>query len=186
MYPLSTIFGLPRQLLAPLFQRPYVWERDRQWEPLWEDICGVAEAVHAGTEAIKPHFLGAIVLDQQLMPMRHIETRFIIDGQQRLATLQVFFAAFRDACRGALADSPVPEGIEEMMYNTSKMLEEDLERFKVLPTTPRPSARSSDCTGRSKTTLAWWSRSVLIACGQRLPSLSTTTTSAAIMKPWTT
>ncbi len=134
VYPLSTIFGLPCQLMAPLFQRPYVWEKDKQWKPLWEDICGVAEALNVGNEATKPHFLGAIVLDQQLMPMRHIATRFIIDGQQRLATLQVFFAAFRDACRGAIEDSPVPEGIEEMMYNKSKMLEEELERFKVLPT----------------------------------------------------
>ncbi len=84
-YPLSTIFGLPQQLMAPLFQRPYVWEKGRQWEPLWEDIRGVAEELHAGNEQIKPHFLGAIVLDQQLVPVPHVSTRFIIDGQQGLA-----------------------------------------------------------------------------------------------------
>ena len=41
-YPLNTIFGLPQQLMAPLFQRPYVWEQSRQWEPLWEYIQKVA------------------------------------------------------------------------------------------------------------------------------------------------
>jgi len=88
-HPLGTIFGLPQQLMAPLFQRPYVWEKGRQWEPLWEDIRGVAEALYRGNEEIKPHFLGAIVLDQQLVPqlvpVPHVSTRFIIDGQQGLA-----------------------------------------------------------------------------------------------------
>ena len=27
----------------PPFQRPYVWNQDDQWEPLWEDVRNVAE-----------------------------------------------------------------------------------------------------------------------------------------------
>lgn len=151
-HPLSRIFGLPQQLMAPLFQRPYVWSRDNQWEPLWEDIRGVAEALHAGHEDIKPHFLGAIVLDQQLTPVHHVPTRFIIDGQQRLATLQVFFAAFRDACRQVLEDDRLAEAVEEMIFNTSKLIEDETQRFKVLPTNvDRVAYRIAMTAGNPKT-----------------------------------
>ena len=27
----------------PLFQRPYVWNEEDQWAPLWEDVIRVAE-----------------------------------------------------------------------------------------------------------------------------------------------
>ena len=39
---LATIFGKPVRYLVPLFQRPYVWNLEKQWEPLWDDIQAVA------------------------------------------------------------------------------------------------------------------------------------------------
>lgn len=30
---------------VPLFQRPYVWNREDQWEPLWNDIRRLSEKV---------------------------------------------------------------------------------------------------------------------------------------------
>lgn len=35
---LSRIFDTNERLEAPLFQRPYVWNRDRNWDPLWDAI----------------------------------------------------------------------------------------------------------------------------------------------------
>jgi uncharacterized protein with ParB-like and HNH nuclease domain len=37
------IFSLPQQLVVPLFQRPYVWDQEEQWEPLWNDIRRLTE-----------------------------------------------------------------------------------------------------------------------------------------------
>src|SRR5262245_59990565 len=34
----TDLFGLPCQYVVPLFQRPYVWNRVDQWEPLWDDV----------------------------------------------------------------------------------------------------------------------------------------------------
>src|SRR3989442_899245 len=89
-----------------MFQRPYVWNMKEHWEPLWEDLRGVAERVRdatveataKGTQVhVPPHFLGAIVLDLMQTGVRAIETRSVIDGQQRLTTLQVFIAAAKGA-----------------------------------------------------------------------------------------
>lgn len=74
----------------PLYQRPYVWTREDQWEPLWQDVVQVAERLLDGTPANDaiPHFLGAVVLEQTLVPSGMIEARTVIDGQQRLTTLR--------------------------------------------------------------------------------------------------
>lgn len=94
---LATIFGKPVRYLVPLFQRPYVWSLEKQWEPLWDDIQAVAERQLDDTPAngAIPHFMGAVVFDQVLTATGMIESRFVIDGQQRLTTLQLFISAAR-------------------------------------------------------------------------------------------
>ena len=74
--------------MVPFYQRAYVWTRSSQWEQLWDDIRVKAEARVIGNK-IGPHFLGAIVLDPQPRDgLIGVDTLHIIDGQQRLATLQ--------------------------------------------------------------------------------------------------
>ena len=41
---LAEIFGTDRRLTVPLFQRRYVWNREKQWDRLWDDIVGVAKS----------------------------------------------------------------------------------------------------------------------------------------------
>ena len=90
--------------IVPTFQRQYIWSKGDQWEPLWEDLRGVAEkylealersngeSVEA-QEQTTPHFLGAIVLQQVRTATSEIERRVVIDGQQRLTTLQLLLDA---------------------------------------------------------------------------------------------
>lgn len=95
---LKKIFDTTERLEAPLFQRPYVWTKEDNWQPLWEAVQTVAERRIAGTNS-RPHFLGTIVLDQIRVPTGKISARQIIDGQQRLTTLQLALAAARDLSR---------------------------------------------------------------------------------------
>lgn len=88
------LFEAQRRHVVPLFQRPYVWNQEDHWEPLWEDILRQAEA-EGRNEIVRPHFLGAVVLNQLPTVARDLDTREIIDGQQRLTTLQVCLAAAR-------------------------------------------------------------------------------------------
>src|SRR5258708_2303791 len=80
---IERIFDHTERLEAPLFQRPYVWTEDENWVPLWESIRSVAER-RLAKQPRRPHFLGAIVLDQLTPPMGKLHARQIIDGQQRL------------------------------------------------------------------------------------------------------
>jgi uncharacterized protein with ParB-like and HNH nuclease domain len=84
------IFQKEQQLLVPLFQRPYTWNRKEQWEPLWADVIRVATRLLEGKDnSARPHFLGAIVLQQMPNKSGDLEYRTVIDGQQRLTTLQI-------------------------------------------------------------------------------------------------
>ncbi|MCF8477653.1 MAG: DUF262 domain-containing protein [Pseudolabrys sp.] len=59
------VFMQPQRLVVPLFQRPYVWNEENQWEPLWNDVIRVTERVLAQpSDKHNPHFLGAVVLQQ--------------------------------------------------------------------------------------------------------------------------
>jgi uncharacterized protein with ParB-like and HNH nuclease domain len=88
------IFNMPQRLLVPLFQRPYVWNEELQWEPLWRDLQNVATRILSNPNVPQqPHFLGAVVFQQLLSPSGDLQQRTVIDGQQRLTTLQIMFDA---------------------------------------------------------------------------------------------
>ena len=93
----TDIFYKPIRYEIPDFQRPYVWTQEEQWEPLWDDIEGkTRESMDTGKTAF--HFMGAIALQQRTNPSNTMETRIVVDGQQRLITLQLLTAAIREAC----------------------------------------------------------------------------------------
>jgi hypothetical protein len=82
---------------VPVFQRPYIWTQEQQWEPLWEDVTDKAEAILEGG-VVDRHFMGAIVLQLRSTPTSRIETRIVVDGQQRLTTLQLLIDAVQEVC----------------------------------------------------------------------------------------
>jgi uncharacterized protein with ParB-like and HNH nuclease domain len=131
--PLLQLFEKKMRLEVPLFQRQYVWSEELQWQPLWEDISRKFSEFIEGRLDAPVHFLGAIVLDQKQTPITHVERRMVIDGQQRLTTLQIFLAAFRDFCREqgmvALADE-----CEGFTANKGMMPDPDVDKYKVWPT----------------------------------------------------
>jgi hypothetical protein len=127
------LFETKMQIEVPLFQRQYVWDRQRHWEPLWEDISHKFAEYIEGRRDAPSHFLGAMVLDQKRTPSTHVTRRQVIDGQQRLTTLQIFLAALRDFCKEqGCAD--IAEECEAFTLNRGMMSNPDIDRFKVQPT----------------------------------------------------
>ena len=90
------LFQKPVRYEIPAFQRPYVWNQETQWEPLWEDVRDAAED-YLEKRTSKPHFMGAVVLQQLPTTAAEIETRIVVDGQQRLTTIQLLLDAVQEA-----------------------------------------------------------------------------------------
>ena len=127
------LFETKIQIEVPLFQRRYVWDRERHWQPLWEDISRKFTEYLEGRRDAPLHFLGAMVLDQKQTPTTHVARRQVIDGQQRLTTLQIFLAALRDFCKEQGCEE-IAEECERFTFNSGRMENRDVDQFKVRPT----------------------------------------------------
>lgn len=128
------LFERDGRYIVPLYQRPYVWDQDNQWEPLWEDVR--AMLIHQendGAESIWTHFLGAIVLDGEKSVPGHLPRFIVIDGQQRLTTLQLMLgAAARALAAAGCADDAAL--LDDLVKNNPVKAKEATDQWKVWPT----------------------------------------------------
>jgi hypothetical protein len=139
----QNLFDKPVRYVVPLFQRPYVWEKEKQWKPLWDDISRTAEAfdalVAAGAKTenarkeVAKHFLGAVVVQSVTGSSKYIPERFVIDGQQRLTTLQLIIATARTIVE---AEGMAQAGaiLDGLVRNEAKYHSVADDEFKVWPT----------------------------------------------------
>ena len=84
---ITGIFNRARILKIPHFQRSYVWDEE-QWDRFFDDM------IYA-TKSMSPYFMGSIILKQQetAIDRQTGDIRTIVDGQQRLTTILLFFKA---------------------------------------------------------------------------------------------
>lgn len=130
---LKDIFDAQCRYMVPLFQRSYVWTEEDQWEPLWEDISALADR-YFRADPFRPHFMGAVVLEQLNTATGTLDLRQIIDGQQRLTTLQIVIEAASDVCEslGQIAAIHARE-LRRLTRNDQREENPDV-IFKVWPT----------------------------------------------------
>ena len=114
-----------KQYVVPLFQRPYSWS-EKQWKTLWTDV--VEQSKHDDS---RPHFFGSIVTTPAKSVPQGVGKYLLIDGQQRITTVQVLLAAIRDSAF-RLGDGKLRERIDGQYLTNA--YEDDDERLKVLPT----------------------------------------------------
>jgi hypothetical protein len=129
------LFRPERQYCVPFYQRAYVWNQQDQWSRLWSDIQEKAEGRLSGL-APTPHFMGAIVLDpQDRKKLIGVEKVHIIDGQQRMTTLQFALAALGIMLR-AWGQTEILSAVDACLRNSDmrNMRDKVLEPFKVWPT----------------------------------------------------
>lgn len=102
----ATIVGLVTpvnlRFVVPVYQRPYTWDI-RQCAQLWDDVISVGTAAREarmrsayGGGNVLPayHFTGSIVWIQDgAVSASGVESRLLIDGQQRITTLMLVFVA---------------------------------------------------------------------------------------------
>jgi hypothetical protein len=141
----QAIFMQPQRLMVPLFQRPYVWNEELQWEPLWKDLERVATRLLRSPNTTQaPHFLGAIVLQKLLTPTSDLQQRTVIDGQQRLTTLQLLLDALHSEI--AMVGASIPAArLEPLIANAEAFRRHKEDRFKVWPTNLKRGSSTGRC-----------------------------------------
>ena len=82
---ITGIFNRAKKLRIPHFQRSYVWQEE-QWERFLDDMKYASHANY-------PYFMGSVILKQLETPGDQDSVSTIIDGQQRLTTIILFFKA---------------------------------------------------------------------------------------------
>ena len=131
---------------VPAFQRRYIWTQEDQWEPLWEDLRDQAETILENGQANR-HFMGAVVLQQRPNPTSSIGTRIVVDGQQRLTTLQLLMDAVQEVFVHQGYEQPAAR-LEPLVLNPQAYLSGNNPdfAFKVWPTIRLRSGRQCGTT----------------------------------------
>ena len=133
---IDMLFNAQLRFVVPMFQRLYVWQETPQWTTLWEDVAEKATLQIEGT-ASTPHYLGALIIEGvRPNSPREVKRFLVIDGQQRLTTLQLLLCAFRDLARSKEWKS-LDRTTTRYLENTDKDVMErpDEELLKLWPTT---------------------------------------------------
>ena len=140
---MNKLFGKTIRYLIPPFQRSYVWTKEDQWEPLWDDVRNTAEDYienNSGDDMrrlslnqSRAHFLGAVVVQQQQFMTGEIETRLVIDGQQRLTTSQLLLDAVQEILEKR-GHNRIARRMSLLVLNDDAYVDDDDDVFKVWPT----------------------------------------------------
>ena len=133
---LQKVLNIDRRFIIPTFQRDYEWTKGDQWSLLFDDLEAAAVRLERARDAadamdvptvkveekVPPHFLGAIVLDSLPNPTGGIDARAVIDGQQRLTTLQLLVRGVLDVLTEI--DSRRSGPIRRMIENHDDVVED--------------------------------------------------------------
>ena len=129
----QALFGKPVRYEILEFQRPYVWDETQQWEPLWEDVSNLAEEYREKGTAPR-HFMGAVVLQQRPHTSTGVEIRVVVDGQQRLTTIQLLLDAIQEVFEEGGQQDPATR-LSRMVSNGDEYTGGERDRaFKIWPT----------------------------------------------------
>lgn len=142
---LKKIMTVEGRYVIPTFQRDYEWTKDGQWELLFEDLDSVAgrlgsaraEAEATGSsraraeKSVAPHFLGAVVCDQLPSPTGGLTLSAVIDGQQRLTTLQLLVRGVLDVLQEN--GSGRVRQVKRLLENPEDVIDHPYERYKLWP-----------------------------------------------------
>lgn len=144
-YPLQEILKPERRYIIPTFQRDYEWTLDGQWRLLFEDLESTADklvdarasqsvssvVLRNKEQNVTPHFLGAIVCASLPFATGSVALRSVIDGQQRLTTIQLMVRGLLDVLQEAGSDRS--KSVRRMLFNPDDVVDSPEEVHKLWP-----------------------------------------------------
>jgi hypothetical protein len=95
-YTVQAIMGNRVRYVVPSFyQRAYVWTLENQWAELWADIRRKTIELSRAARPVANHFMGAFVVHSGPAYGFRPPQKDVIDGQQRLTTLQILLISYQ-------------------------------------------------------------------------------------------
>ncbi|NII58337.1 DUF262 domain-containing protein [Sphingomonas aerolata] len=135
--PLSVgkILSERQRFVVPIYQRTYAWT-NRELEPLFEQVIGKSDELLKTGKVAFSHYMGALLLIPDADPVfGRIQAFNVVDGQQRLTTFHLCFAALRNLA-GHYGEQGISAQLSDLVVHSSNtpMREPAIERYKLEPT----------------------------------------------------
>lgn len=123
-YPVSQLFDIESNVVyaVPRYQREYTWSKS-QWENLFDDILRNDPG----------YFLGSIICINQSTDALAVQQLEVVDGQQRLTTLSLLFAAVYDALKNRRDDLDDDQQVELINMKRKLVLRRVDDQIRVSP-----------------------------------------------------
>lgn len=123
-YPVSQLFDIEAGVVyaIPRYQREYTWGKN-QWENLFDDVL----------ENDPSYFLGSIICINQSTDVLSVQKLELVDGQQRLTTLSLLFAAVYHALKSHETDLDDEQRVELINLKRKLVLKKGDDQIRLVP-----------------------------------------------------
>ena len=123
-YPISQLFDIESNVVyaIPRYQREYTWSKSH-WENLFDDVLRNDSG----------YFLGSIICINQSTDALAVQQLEVVDGQQRLTTLSLLFAAVYDALKNRREDLDDDQQVELINMKRKLVLKNIIDQIRVSP-----------------------------------------------------
>ena len=123
-YPVSQLFDIEAGVVyaIPRYQREYTWSKS-QWETLFDDV----------QENNPGYFLGSIICINQTTDALAMQRLEVVDGQQRLTTLSLLFAALYQSLKLHEKELDDDERVELINLKRKLVLKKGDDQLRVIP-----------------------------------------------------
>ena len=123
-YPVSQLFDIEAGVVyaIPRYQREYTWSKS-QWETLFDDV----------QENNPGYFLGSIICINQTTDALAMQRLEVVDGQQRLTTLSLLFAALYQSLKLHEKELDDDQRVELINLKRKLVLKKGDDQLRVIP-----------------------------------------------------
>jgi uncharacterized protein with ParB-like and HNH nuclease domain len=123
------------RFIVPIYQRTYAWSEKDQLEPLFDQIEAKAQERITKGKADFPHYMGSLlVIPEGEAAFGRVQAFDVVDGQQRLTTFHLCFAALREVARARTFDD-LAKKLEILLLHGDEVpiADKKSERYKLQP-----------------------------------------------------
>lgn len=133
---IGSILRERQRFVVPIYQRTYSWTVRKQLEPFLEQVKSKASERLDGNRSAFSHYMGALlVIPEGEAVFGRIQNFNVVDGQQRLTTFNLFYAALRELAH-TLGLNEIAHQIRDLLVHSGEtpMHDRANERYKLQPT----------------------------------------------------